>query len=196
MQNTNPLRYISLQSSLWRLLHIPDSRYRQRPPLRGYFLRSIDKTESYDRRVVQEACGQCHTCPILDDGSIRLFGGRQNGEVSLPDLGNRRVVQADCGRGYSLVCLVLDDGSARIFCSLNPFLDKRRVVHAACGSLHTCLILDDGSVYFDRKNDDGQCNAPNLVGVEYFYRAVVIPTLVCYSMTVVSDSSVIISWYM
>ena len=78
------------------------------------------------------------------------MGHYKYGITSAPNLGERRVVHA--ALGFLFTCLVLDDGSIRLFGddrqgqSTAPDLGDRLVVQAACGKRHTCLLLDDGSV--------------------------------------------------
>ena len=65
------------------------------------------------RRVVQASCSGIHTCILLEDGSVFLFGDNKFGQCDVPNLRGHRVVQAVCGIYHT--CLLLDDGSVCIF---------------------------------------------------------------------------------
>lgn len=62
--------------------------------------------------MVEASCGSNHTCLLLDDGKVRMFGRNDNGECTMPELGGRRVVQAECGGKHT--ALLLDDASVVI----------------------------------------------------------------------------------
>eukprot|EP00801_Mesodinium_rubrum_P007409 Mrub_07420.p1 GENE.Mrub_07420~~Mrub_07420.p1 ORF type:complete len:299 (+),score=-35.66 Mrub_07420:11-907(+) len=97
-----------------------------------------------ERRVIQAYCGSYHTCLLLDDGSVRLFGDYRYNECNTTYLGERRVIQAACGHEYT--CLVLDDGSVRIFGNNSfgkifaPDLEEHRVIRQPVVELtHACF---------------------------------------------------------
>ena len=64
-------------------------------------------------KVVQVNCGCYHTCIVLKDGSIDIFGSNKFGQLNYPNLGGRQVVYSACG--YAYTCIILDDGSVRLF---------------------------------------------------------------------------------
>lgn len=43
------------------------------------------------RTVVQVACGALHTCLLLDDGTIRIFGDDSDGQLNVTMLNDFRV---------------------------------------------------------------------------------------------------------
>lgn len=80
------------------------------------------------RTATAVAVGLAHTCAVLDDGSVRCWGdgtGGQHGLATADDLGDDEtpgsVAPVDLGPGRTALAL-------------------------AAGYLHTCAILDDGSV--------------------------------------------------
>lgn len=93
------------------------------------------------RTVVSVAVGLRHTCAVLDDGSVRCWGdgaGGQHGLGTTEDIGDDEspdsVPAVDLGPGRTAVAL-------------------------AAGYLHTCAILDDGSVRCWGVDEDGLLGA-------------------------------------
>ncbi len=77
------------------------------------------------RTAVAIAAGGFHTCALLDDGTVRCFGWAENGQL-----------------GYGNVDRVADP-------SILPPVKLgagRTAVAISAGEIHTCALLDDGSV--------------------------------------------------
>lgn len=86
-----------------------------------------------ERSVLSVAVASFHTCAILDDGSVRCWGGNLT------------------ETGYG-------DGVDRLMPSSEPVSlgEGRRAVALAAGYSHTCAVLDDGSVKCWGANSNGQ----------------------------------------
>jgi len=129
--------------------------------------------------------GGYHTCTILDDGSVSCWGRNSNGQLGDGTTTNRstptQTLSFGTGRtavaissGSSHTCAILDDGSAS--CWGNNAQGKlgdgtktdrnrptqtlslgigRTAVAISSGEMHTCAILDDGSV---------SCWGSNIIG--------------------------------
>jgi len=120
--------------------------------------------------------GNSHTCAILDNGSLKCWGSDADGQLgdggtntdkNTPvsvSLGTGRTAVA-VSAGYSHTCAILDDGSLNcwgydVYGQLGDGgsnSDKttpvsvslgtgRTAVAVSAGGLHTCAILDDGSL--------------------------------------------------
>ncbi|KAJ1471842.1 regulator of chromosome condensation 1/beta-lactamase-inhibitor protein II [Baffinella frigidus] len=74
--------------------------------------------------------GRLHTCALLDDGSIKCWGYSEQGQLGYEDNSDRGDGINEMGANLSAV----DLGSARPATAI------------AAGRLHTCAVLDDGSV--------------------------------------------------
>ncbi|CAN0129916.1 unnamed protein product [Pylaiella littoralis] len=90
--------------------------------------------------AVEIAAGEGHTCARLEDASIKCWGHNNVGQLGQGD---------DVDRGDSAVNL----GVALAAVSLGTGDVPTGV---DCGSSHTCVLLDDGSVKCFGANDDGQ----------------------------------------
>jgi len=130
--------------------------------------------------------GSTHTCAILDNGSVSCWGGNAWGKLgngttigrSTPtqtsSLGAGRTAVA-ISSGYGRTCAILDDGTVgcwgwNIYGQLGDgtTTDRatptqtsslgtgRTAVAISSGHLHTCAILDDGSVSCWGLNSHGQ----------------------------------------
>ena len=89
--------------------------------------------------------GGNHTCAILDDDSLKCWGGNSSGQLGLGDTNDRRDGIADMGEpdGMGDMLPAIDLGSGRTARML------------AIGSAHTCAILD---------NDELKCWGANNLG--------------------------------
>ena len=130
--------------------------------------------------------GEEHTCAILDDGSVSCWGYNYNGQLgdgtttdrSTPtqtsSLGTGRTAVAITAGAYH-TCAILDDGS--VSCWGNNYYGQlgdgtttqrntptqtsslgtgRTAVAITAGAIHTCAILDDGSVSCWGYNGNGR----------------------------------------
>jgi alpha-tubulin suppressor-like RCC1 family protein len=86
------------------------------------------------RCVVSVACSDRHTAVVLDDGSLYTFGDGDNGQLGHGDEQNQLAPER----------VVVEDWEGRC------------VVSVACGSGHTAVVLDDGSLYTFGYGGEGQ----------------------------------------
>ena len=95
--------------------------------------------------------GEYHTCVILDDGSVSCWGYNYNGQLGDGTTTNRNTPNQTASLGVG-----------------------RTAVAIAAGDIHTCAILDDGSVSCWGGNYDGQLgdgttndrNTPTAIEIE------------------------------
>src|SRR3546814_1868658 len=80
--------------------------------------------------AVAIACGDEHTCALLDDGSVKCWGSGAVGQLGYGDGISRGDEPNEMGDNLPTV----DLGT------------NRTAVAIACGDRHTCALLDDGSV--------------------------------------------------
>ena len=138
------------------------------------------------RTAVAIAAGDSHTCTILDNGSVSCWGHNSRGQLGdgtttdknsptqTDSLGTDRTA-VTISAGYDSTCAILDDGS--VSCWGNNGIGQigdgtttdrniptqtaslgtdRTAVAISVGHLHTCAILDDGSVSCWGYNANGQ----------------------------------------
>jgi len=86
------------------------------------------------------AAGARHTCALLDDGSLKCWGGNSSGQLGLEDTDNRGDDSGEMGSSLQDI----DFGSGRL------------AVAIATGSAHTCALLDDDSLKCWGDNSSGQ----------------------------------------
>ena len=157
-----------------------------------------------DRTAIAIAAGEVHTCAILDDGSVSCWGAGNGGRLGdgtnsdrntttqTSSLGAGRTAVAITA-GESHTCAILDDGSVSCWgrnwdgrlgdgTTTNRNTPNqtaslgvgRTAVAIAAGDIHTCAILDDGSVSCWGGNWDGQLgdgtttdrNTPTAIEIE------------------------------
>lgn len=82
------------------------------------------------RRAVALALGNDHTCAVLDDGTVKCWGGNEYGQLGYGDTEQRGDESGEMGDALPAV----DLGTGGVATSL------------AGGSSYTCAILEDGSV--------------------------------------------------
>jgi signal peptidase I len=142
-------------------------------------------TASEWEQVLDLSGGLAHTCAAVLDGSVWCWGRNDKGQLgdgstsdsSVPvELGVSGVVAVTAGDKHS--CAVLDDGSVWCWGSNNEgqlgnntTSDSWSPVGAGCaggsgtlsgvvavaaGEVHSCAVLDDGSVWCWGRNDKGQ----------------------------------------
>lgn len=86
------------------------------------------------------ASGSHHTCALLEDGSVKCWGGNTSGQLGLGDTRARGVAPGEMGD--ALPALSLGQGS--------------RAVAIAAGGSNTCVVLEDGSLKCWGGNEFGQ----------------------------------------
>jgi len=153
------------------------------------------------RTVVQVAAGAAHTCAVLDNGTLKCFGGNSLGQLGLDstlsvgatsanevadlapaDLGTDRTVkQVACGNVHT--CVILDNdelkcfgrgdfgqlgtgntanagaGGTSILMTDLPTVNlgtDRTAKQVSAGTVHTCVVLDDGTLECFGRNSQGQ----------------------------------------
>ncbi len=84
--------------------------------------------------------GAFHTCAILDDGTVKCWGDNSAGQLGYGDTANRGDALGEMGDDLPTV----DLGTARTATAL------------AAGALHTCALLDNGTVKCWGDNSNGQ----------------------------------------
>lgn len=83
-----------------------------------------------NRKAKQVSAGGIHTCAILDDDSLKCWGDGSLGKLGQGDTANRGRAPGQMGDALAAI----DLGTNR----------KARSV--ACGDVHTCAVLDNGTV--------------------------------------------------
>ena len=93
--------------------------------------------------------GTGHTCALLDDNTVKCWGGNSSGQL---------------GQGNTDS---IGDGSGEMGDTLNPIdLGSGRTAKAvAAGNLHTCAILDDNTVKCWGGNSSGQLGQGNAANI-------------------------------
>ena len=82
------------------------------------------------RTVTSISAGQEHTCVLLDDGTVKCFGGEGYGRLGTGDAFDRGDDPNEMGDNLPAI----DVGSGRT------------VTRISAGPFHTCVLLDDGTV--------------------------------------------------
>jgi alpha-tubulin suppressor-like RCC1 family protein len=95
--------------------------------------------------AVDVSAGEDHTCAVLDDGSVRCWGHNDHGQ-----LGQGNTTDIGDNAGESTVQVDLGGAAAR---------------GVAAGSLHTCALMDDGSVRCWGRNNVGQLGQGNTTDI-------------------------------
>lgn len=93
-----------------------------------------------DRTATAIAVGEVHTCAILDDGTVKCWGGNSKGQLGLGDSANRGDDAGEMGDAL----LPVDLGTGRTATAI------------AAGGEQTCALLDDATVKCWGANDSGQ----------------------------------------
>jgi alpha-tubulin suppressor-like RCC1 family protein len=102
------------------------------------------------RTATALTAGYDHTCALLDDGSVRCWGSNGSGQLGL-DEGLTDPVGDEGGEvGDALVDVDLGAG--------------RTATAISAGGLHTCALLDDGSLRCWGRNDFGQLGLEDAEG--------------------------------
>jgi len=142
----------------------------------NYNSEATDADDSCVFSEVTIAAGERHTCAILDDGSVSCWGRNNYGELGdgtttnrntptqISSLGADRTGVALTG-GAHHTCAILDDGSVSCWgdneygqlgdgtttnrnttTQTSSLGTDRTAVAITAGAIHTCALLDDGSV--------------------------------------------------
>ena len=139
-----------------------------------------------DRKKVKSVgMGRYHGCAILDDGSLECWGHNYYGELGLgintnqiepktTDLGfNKTATQISLGHFHT--CALLNDNALKCWGQNNHkqlgsgstqstentpqdvnISPGRTVKQVACGTSHTCVVLDNGDLTCWGRNSNGQ----------------------------------------
>ena len=102
----------------------------------GDFLPTVDLGSG--RSAVSITAGVEHTCAILDNGSVKCWGGNSLGQVT-GDMRNYLLTPSDIGRG---------DNASEMGDNL-PVVDigaGRTALAISAGPFHTCALLNDSSI--------------------------------------------------
>jgi E3 ubiquitin-protein ligase HERC3 len=83
--------------------------------------------------------GGAHVCALLDNGAVKCWGGNSNGQLGLGDTRDRGVAPSDMGDALPAVSL----GTGR----------TAKMI--ATGQIHSCALLDNGTVKCWGLNDSG-----------------------------------------
>lgn len=97
------------------------------------------------RRVEAIALGGSHSCAVLDDASVKCWGGNSYGQLGQGDREHRG--DGDGELGDALPSINLGQGA--------------RAVAIAAGAFHSCALLDDGSVRCWGNGSSGQLGQGN-----------------------------------
>ena len=104
----------------------------------GYALSAVDLSSGRTAKAL--AAGYYHICALLDDGSVKCWGGNYSGQLGLGDTKHRGTNFGEMGNSLPVV----DLGSGKTATAL------------AAGGDHTCALLNDGFMKCWGLNDDGQ----------------------------------------
>mmetsp|Transcript_117765 Transcript_117765/g.333815 ORF Transcript_117765/g.333815 Transcript_117765/m.333815 type:complete len:538 (+) Transcript_117765:78-1691(+) len=113
----------------------------------GNDLQSVDLGNSASAIAV--ACGQLHTCAVLDTGKVKCWGGNHKGQLGYGDTQSRGDNAEQMGSNLPNV----DLGSS------SP------AVNVWAGQLHTCVLLEDHDVRCWGASDKGQLGLEGNVAI-------------------------------
>jgi alpha-tubulin suppressor-like RCC1 family protein len=149
-------------------------------------------------QAIAVACGFFHTAILLNNGTVRVCGINSNGQLGLNDLVTRSTVVPVLGissQAIAIACgayhtaILLNNGTVRVCgrnangqLGLNDLVTRSTVVAVlgissqaigvACGSFHTAILLNNGTVQVCGRNDFGQLATNDVVT-----RSTVVPAL-------------------
>jgi E3 ubiquitin-protein ligase HERC3 len=104
----------------------------------GNFLTRVDLGTG--RSAVQITAGFNHSCALLDDATVKCWGGNDYGQLGQGDTSNRGDSPGEMGN--TLPAIDLGTG--------------RTATHVVAGHYHTCALLDDGTSKCWGANESGQ----------------------------------------
>jgi alpha-tubulin suppressor-like RCC1 family protein len=99
------------------------------------------------RTAVQIAIGRLHSCALLDDSTVKCWGGNALGQLGVGDLNERGTKPAQMGA--TLPAIDLGPG--------------QRAVGLSVGASHACVQLDDNSVKCWGDNAEGQLGLGDVI---------------------------------
>ena len=140
-------------------------------------------------QAIAVACGLSHMAILLNDGTVRVCGYNAFGQLGQNDLVQRstvvpvlgissQAIAVACGRYHTTI--LMNDGTVRV-CGVNasgqlgqndtvnrstvvPVLGiSSQAIAVACGSSHTAILLNDGTVRVCGVNANGQLGQNDLV---------------------------------
>ena len=97
------------------------------------------------RTATAIAAGQLHTCALLDDGTVKCWGQNFFGQLGLGDSAHRGDAAGEMGDSLPTV----------------PLGTGRTATAIGAGDLHTCALLDDGTVKCWGSGNSGQLGQGN-----------------------------------
>jgi alpha-tubulin suppressor-like RCC1 family protein len=134
-------------------------------------------------QAIAVSCGAAHTAILLNDGTVRVCGRNDYGQLGLNNVANRSTVVSVlgiCSQAIAVACglyhtaILLNNGTVRV-CGFNFFgqlgqndLQTTRstvvsvlgicsqAIAVACGRVNTAILLDDGTVRVCGNNGNGQ----------------------------------------
>jgi len=140
-------------------------------------------------QAIAVACGAYHTAILLNNGTVRTIGRNNFGQLGVNDVVTRSTVVSVLGissQAIAIACgdnhtaILLNDGTVRTVgvntrgqLGLNNTIDRSTVVSVlnissqaiaiACGSTHTAILLNNGTVRTVGRNNTGQLGVNDLV---------------------------------
>jgi len=89
-------------------------------------------------QAIAVACGSSHTAILMNDGTVRVCGSSTNGQLGQNDTVNRSTVVSVLGISSQAIAVT-------------------------CGSSHTAILMNDGTVRVCGRNTEGQLGVNNTV---------------------------------
>ena len=139
-------------------------------------------------QAIAVACGQSHTAILLNDGTVRVCGRNASGQLGQNDTVFRSTVVPVLGissqaiavaSGQYHIAILMNDGTVRVCgqntngqLGQNDVVNRSTVVSVlgissqaiavACGSSHTAILLNDGTLRVCGLNSTGQLGINNI----------------------------------
>ena len=139
-------------------------------------------------QAIAVACGATHTAILMNDGTVRVTGRNNTGQLGQNDTNDRstvvsvlgissQAIAVACGQGHTVI--LLNDGTVRVTGRNNlgqlgqndtvtrstvvPVLGiSSQAIAIACGLYHTSILLNDGTVRVCGRNTNGQLGQNDL----------------------------------
>jgi len=149
-------------------------------------------------QAIAVACGQYHTAILMDDGTVRVCGRNNNGQLGQNDLITRSTVVSVLGIssqaiaiqcGLAHTAILMNNGTVRV-CGNNQFGQlgvndtvvrltpvpvlgiSSQAIAVTCGSFHTAILMNNGAVRVCGRNVNGELGQNVLAS-----RSTVVPVL-------------------